>query len=80
MFSECSIEMRTETRAIDFHVEYNLMLSDFKQNSDVSTNFSPPPPNQIRCVTKMHSAVLGMVNGGQIHKFNVNIHIYMPDC
>ena len=80
MLSKCSIEMRAETRAIDLHVEYSLMLSDFKQNTNVLANFSKPPPGQpVRCVTKMHSAVLGMANGEQIHNVHVhvNTHIYI---
>ena len=42
MFSEFSIEMRAETRAIEFHVEYSCMLSDFKRNNNVLENLSIP--------------------------------------
>jgi len=43
--NEFSIETLAVTRSVDFHVEYNFMLSDFKQNSNVLANFSTPHPS-----------------------------------
>jgi hypothetical protein len=41
-----TLEMRTEPR-VRLHVKYPLLLSYFRQNCDVSTNFNNPPKNQI---------------------------------